>query len=107
MKKAVLMGFVAVATLMGPVAQAQAGYFECKAVARALFGKGPKLSGTWAIGEGYTRREACQQAKYICRERLDYKRHSDGFPYPVAKCKRVGKAKPIYDDAPEYGYYKN
>ncbi|MEO1282756.1 MAG: hypothetical protein AAFV69_13585 [Pseudomonadota bacterium] len=99
MKKTILVGMVAMVTILGPVTQAHA-YYECKAVARALFGKGPKLPGTWSIAEGYTKREACRNAKYVCRDRLDYKREVDGFPYPVAKCKRVGRAQLIYGHTP-------
>ncbi len=93
-KKFLLLAAVAAVTVVGPVTQAHALY-ECSAVARALFGKGPKLPGTWATANGYTASQACGKARYRCEDRLDYKRRADGFPYPVAVCKS-GRAEPIY-----------
>lgn len=105
MKKSVLLALAVGFTALAPISQAQA-YFACKAVARALFGKGPKIGGTWAKGYGETPRQACRRAKRKCRFRLDDKRDATGFGFPMAECKRRGRAQPVYDDAPEYGHYK-
>ena len=96
MKKTVLFALALGVTVLAPMSQAYA-YYECKAVARALFGKGPKIPGTWAKGYGDTPRAACRQAKRECGYRLDIKRDETGFDFPVATCKRRGRAQPIYE----------
>lgn len=96
MRAPLVLAAVVAVTIAAPITQAHAWY-ECKAVAKSLLGNGPKLGGTFATGEGETRRDACWAARERCEWRLDRKRDRDGFGYPLAKCERVGYAKEIWD----------